>query len=70
MIKLDIQKYCQECPHFEPKIINRPVSETLFCGNLNTYKVEKITKTTGDTTVECENKYRCASIVEYLKGVI
>ena len=56
MIHLDIQEYCHQCPHFEPK-------------KDATYLQDGRGRTTAiDNKVYCYHSVRCDSIVRYLKG--
>ena len=29
MIKIDVRKYCERCPHFEPEVVERPQADIL-----------------------------------------
>ena len=58
MIKLIVPYYCQSCADFEPQVTQRPEQVETGSGNLILY---------GDTYVECEHRYRCKAIYDYLK---
>ena len=58
MIKLIVPYYCQSCADFEPQVTQRP--EQVETGNGNRIFC-------GDTYVECEYRYRCKAIYEYLE---
>lgn len=53
MIKLDVCKYCDRCPHFEPEVVERPRVDML---------------TSYSVCEKCCNRDRCASIYEYMEG--
>lgn len=52
MIKLDVKKYCQNCPYFEAEA----KSVTVPSGN----------SWVTDTIISCENKDKCSRITKYL----
>lgn len=63
MITLIVPDYCQSCTDFEPQVTQRPEQQAEIdvetgYGNLILC---------GDTYVECEHRYRCKVIYEYLK---
>lgn len=68
MIKLDVCKYCDRCPHFEPEVVMRPRTQILSAFNPIDFEKEIVT-TTGDTIVKCCNRNRCAAIYEYMEGL-
>ena len=67
MIKLDVRKYCNRCPHFEPEVVARPRTQILTAFDPIDFEKEIVT-TTGDTIVICSNRDRCAAIYEYMEG--
>ena len=64
MIKLIVPYYCQSCTDFEPQVTQRPEQKDVLTdvdtgyGNLILC---------GDTYVECEYRYRCKAIYEFLE---
>lgn len=54
MIELKVEKYCENCPEFEPDISR--FSFINGCGD-DFY----------GTTVSCKHKARCAEIAEYMR---
>lgn len=55
MIELNVKKYCDECPYFEPYVIN---PEIMYC-NGEPYGL------LGDTHVYCTHKDKCARVYDY-----
>lgn len=55
MIDLNVEKYCDECPYFEPDVIN---PETLYCDG-------KPNVSLGDTHIYCTHKNKCARVYDY-----
>ena len=68
MIKLDVCKYCDRCPNFEPEVVMRPRTKILTAYNPIDFEKEIVT-TTGDTIVKCRSRHRCANIYEYMEGL-
>lgn len=54
MIKLEVEDYCQNCDEFEPDVRK----DQFFAGG-DVYCTE--------TTVRCEHRMRCATLVKYFK---
>ena len=54
MIRLNIEKYCENCPDFDPE---KTVTE-YHCGN--TVRV--------DTEISCSRATKCRCIMEFLKS--
>lgn len=58
MINLIVPEYCQSCTYFEPQVTQRPEKLNIgfsdFC-------------ICGDTIIECEYRYHCKAIYEYLE---
>lgn len=61
MIKLDLEKYCDDCELFEPYVNKYP--RDLYFEN-SPFETGK--HTICDTTIRCTHKNRCAFFVEYL----
>lgn len=68
MIKLDVCKYCDRCPHFEPEDVERPRVDMLTSYSVCDMAERRMAITRGDTVVKCCNRDRCASIYEYMEG--
>lgn len=68
MIKLDVCKYCDRCPHFEPEVVERPRVDMLTSYSVCDMAERRMAITCGDTVVKCCNRDRCASIYEYMEG--
>ena len=64
MIKVEVQDYCQDCPHFEADI-TYPVKHTFF--NHATGEREACFSS-NDTTIRCKHREHCANLVRMLKG--
>ena len=59
MIKLVISSYCNECPNFEPEVLNKDVKYNEhgeYCGLL------------GTMFVVCKHKSSCHRFMTYLKS--
>jgi len=56
MITLNIQKYCDNCPEFEPDVFKRTT---------HTFD-DALTQT--DTVISCKHQDRCHEIKKYLEG--
>ena len=68
MIKLNVRKYCDRCPHFEPEVIERPKVSILTSYSFCEMEERRRTITNGDTIVSCCNRDRCAAIYAYMEG--
>ena len=68
MIKLDVCKYCDSCPHFEPEVVARPQVDILTSYSYCDMAERQLAVTRGDTIVKCCNRGRCKSIYEYMEG--
>lgn len=68
MIKIDVRKYCDRCPHFEPEVAERPEVEILTRWSVAELSEKQLAITHGDTIVKCRNRYRCEGIYEYMEG--
>ena len=68
MIKLDVREYCDHCPHFEPKVVNRPKVNILTSYSFCDMEEKRMAITNGDTIVKCCNRNRCKAIYEYMEG--
>ena len=68
MIKLDVCKYCDHCPHFEPEVVERPKVDILTSYSFRYMKEKRMAITNGDTIVKCWNRDRCEAIYEYMEG--
>lgn len=58
MIKLNVCEYCQSCLEFKPVVaegLNFLFANDTLLGSI------------GDTIVECENRYKCEILYNYLK---
>ena len=66
MIKLEVEKYCENCSRFEPEVDKHQkefISDAMpFLGPL--YNVYSKT----DTFISCKNAEHCRILVEYLKS--
>nr|DAD57991.1 MAG TPA: hypothetical protein [Caudoviricetes sp.] len=58
MIKLNVCEYCHGCLEFEPQVTQRP--ELLLANNAPRGFI-------GDTVVQCENRYKCEVLYNFLK---
>lgn len=54
MIKLEVDKYCDNCPEFESHVIKN----TIYCNST----------TITNTIIECEHRERCRSIKKFLEN--
>lgn len=68
MIKLDVCKYCDRCPHFEPEVAERPQTDILTSYDFCDMAERRVAVTHGDTIVKCCNRDRCEAIYEYMEG--
>lgn len=57
MIRLDIEKYCENCPDFEPSVYKYSYEN----GDM------RQTDDVYETVISCEYKTRCHSIAKYMK---
>ncbi len=57
MIKLQVEKYCQECPDFKAKVS----LENISFANMTPYVC-------GDTVVSCKYAQRCKNIYERIRN--
>ena len=67
MIKLDIEEYCHECPHFEVMFeqINKDYVAPVYDFSKDHNVIHR-----NDTAIYCGNKDRCANIRKHLlKGI-
>ena len=55
MIELNVEKYCDECPYFEPDVINPEI----MCCHGKPYGL------LGNTNVYCKHKDKCARVYDY-----
>lgn len=58
MIKLDVCKYCDRCPHFEPEVVERPRVDMLTSYSVCDMAERRMAITRGDTVVKCCNRER------------
>lgn len=59
MIKLEVADYCQNCPMFEPDVVNRPKMKTLTGYDIMSGQTVRSAVYQGDTIVVCKNHNRC-----------
>jgi len=55
MIKLKVEKYCQDCPEFKPCIVR----------DIYGYINQELTSQ--DMTVMCEHRLKCAAICQHIR---
>lgn len=55
MITLDVEKYCQDCDGFEPKVRRTEMQDFDMC------------VTHSETYVSCEHSRKCARMYEHIK---
>lgn len=63
MIKLQIAKYCQNCPEFEPRLTKDEQNLTSFDMRSRSYVDVRCC----DTTITCEHAARCQTIRDYIQ---
>lgn len=59
MIKLEVEKYCEDCPEFESEV-DKDIVE-LYNSSLRDY-IE-----TAETRIYCRHRKRCDNMVNFLK---
>ena len=57
MIKLEVEKYCENCPEFEAD-----VDKTSYISS----SMQSIHESFCNTVISCEHKNRCRVIMDYL----
>lgn len=57
MIKLEIPRYCHNCPYFEPVLVGN--YEMVTCGGIKIAPSHR--------TVTCEHSHQCKHVEEYLE---
>lgn len=62
MIKLEVAKYCQNCPMFVPEVVSRPEMETMTGYDAISGKTVKDTIFHGDTCIACKDRDKCTDI--------
>ena len=62
MIKLEIDKWCDNCDEFEPEVHKDNNSEYLYNSMTGNY----IPRYDCTTVIECAHRCRCHSIMKYL----
>lgn len=58
MIRLEIEKYCEDCPEFEPTVDKENIE--LYDSSLRQHIMKC------DTRIFCEHKKRCEKMVDFL----
>lgn len=69
MIKLCLERYCQDCSYFEPEIVMN--NKTIMVNDVNAlsfhHEIVPVEKTVCDTSVYCKHRVRCESIITNFK---
>jgi len=65
MIKVFVERYCQNCSYFEPEVTKNERVETIRDPFTSTSLREMVPveKTVCDTSIYCKHRVRCESIV-------
>ena len=64
MIKLDIEKYCYNCPDFEADVYKQEISALHRTFDPLVVKGD----ITYETVIKCKNRKRCSMIAEYFSN--
>lgn len=57
MLKLEKEKYCEDCTHYENEVIERPTKFYDTGGEL--------VETYGDTVIGCKHRYICRRVYRF-----
>lgn len=61
MITLEVEEYCQNCPHFEAHVVK---SHTIAIGR------GLMEEQANETVVKCERSAQCEAIMEYVRKTL
>lgn len=59
MLKLEKERYCENCTHFESEVIEKPQEF---------YSEGELVETFGNTVVGCKYRYICKRVYEFARG--
>ena len=66
MITLKVEKYCHNCPDFEPDV--EKDCQTLYRDDPFSSMHKTKVLSFCETTVQCQHRYRCEAIMCHLEG--
>ena len=62
MIKLEVEKYCENCPEFEASVEQNVIGMAAY----DSLATQPIHESFCNTVISCEHRERCRVIMDYL----